>query len=106
VIAMDYSVEEQKRRKAFEQKRKRQKKVLSGLEAFNIIIGHDGNCWRIDYCSISDSVEDTDTFGIFLEALKERGETIASIISNIGTVKLTATRGVKGFVVITRKTKK
>ena len=79
IFALDYSLSEQKRRKAFEQQ------LVSKFDFKGNKVGvcHDGKHWKIYYFPIGYFQVDLQTMGKFLESLEEKGETETVIIPNL-----------------------
>jgi len=79
IFALDYSLSEQKQRKAFEQQ------LVSKFDFKGTKVGvcHDGKHWKIYYFPIDYFQVDLQTMGKFLESLEEKGETETVIIPNL-----------------------
>jgi len=104
ILAMDYNLSEQKRKKALE------KLLLPRLdfEGTKVDISHDGKNWKIYYYPIDFFESDLQRFGKFLESIEEKGENVEVIIPNIGWVSASwifgaEYQGIKGFAVVTKK---
>jgi hypothetical protein len=74
-------------------------------------IKHDGSSLRIYYYPIESFEEDLQSFSEYLESLEAAGEVVISVVTNTGLVGSSfllgsSFQGVKGFGVVTRKTRR
>ena len=104
IFALDYSLSEQKRRKALEQ----QLTSRFNFEGTMVDVSHDGDSWKVYYFPIPQFEGDLPKFGRFLETIKEKGEEATIIVPNVGWVMTSLImgsgfQGIKGFAIIIKK---
>jgi len=99
IFALDYSLSEQRRRKALEQ----QLTSRFNFEGTTVDVSHDGDSWKVYYFPIAQFEGDLPMFGRFLETIKEKGEEAIIIVPNIGLVMKGFFQGIKGFAIIIKK---
>jgi hypothetical protein len=102
VLALDYSINEQKRKKASQSLLAREFFFLDGVK---VLVDYDGENWKIYYFPIDYFEFDLRSLGKFLDSLEEKGERIEAVVPNIGRVRMTTLECVKGFAVIVKKHK-